>query len=174
MQSLILGFSNQEVMALTGVSYGALTYWKDQKIIEPLKIPIGSGKRNTYFYSFPQLIEVKAVMSLRDNVSTKTIRTVKDFISNNFEDSNIANKPLVALTCNDKCEVFLQGDDRYLLQITGQNVGQITHLDLILIPSLKTQIDEVIEAVKSKKCSTIDMEAFKARLKTKRSLSLVA
>jgi|NOAtaT_6_FD_contig_41_347746_length_591_multi_4_in_0_out_0_1 DNA-binding transcriptional MerR regulator len=174
MTNLVLGFSNQEVMALTGVSYGALTYWKDQKIIEPLKIPIGSGKRNTYFYSFPQLVEVKAVMALRDNVQTKTIRAVKNFISENFEDPNIANKPLVALTSNDKCEVFLQGDDRYLMQITGQNVGQITHLDLILIPSLKTQINEVVEAVKSGKCETIDMKAFKARLTTKRSLSLVA
>ncbi|MFN4886924.1 MAG: hypothetical protein ACK47D_10020 [Pseudanabaena sp.] len=174
MKNLVLGFSTQQVMALTGVSYGALTYWKDQQIIEPLKVPLGSGKRNSYFYSFPQLVEVKAVMALRENVSTKTIRAVKNFISDNFEDPNIANKPLIVLTCNDKCQVFLQGDDRYLMQITGQNVGQITHLDLILIPSLKTQINELKEAVKSGKCESIDMQAFKARLTTKASLSLVA
>ena len=174
MTNLILGFSTQEVMALTGVTYGAITYWKDQKIIEPLKIPIGSGKKNTYYYTFPQLVEVKAVMALRDNVQTKTIRAVKNFISKNFEDPNIANKPLVALTSKDNCEVFLQGDDRYLMQITGHNIGQIVHLDLILIPSLKTQINEVVEAVKAGKCQTIDMVAFKARLNTKRSFSLVA
>ena len=174
MTNLILGFSNQEVMALTGVSYGALTYWKDQKIIEPLKIPIGSGKRSTYFYSFSQLVEVKAVMGLRNNVQTKTIRTVKNFISENFADPNISNKPLIVLTSNDKCEVFLQGDDRYLVQITGHNVGQVTHLDLILIPSLKTQFREVVEAVKSGKCETIDMKAFQARATIKNISYLVA
>lgn len=174
MTNLLLGFSTQEVMALTGVTYGAITYWKDQKIIEPIKIPIGSGKKNTYYYTFQQLVEVKAVMALRDNVQTKTIRAVKNFISDNFDDPNIANKPLVALTSNDKCEVFLQGDDRYLTQITGNNIGQIVHLDLILIPSLDIQIKEIKEAVKSGKCQTIDMIAFKARLNTKRSLSLVA
>lgn len=174
MTNLVLGFSTQQVIALSGATYGALTYWKDQKIIEPIKVPIGKGIRNTYFYTFPQLVEVKAVMALRDNVQTKTIRAVKNFISENFEDPNIANKPLVALTSNDKCEVYLQGDDRYLLQITGQNIGQITHLDLILIPSLKTHINSLVEAVKSGKCPSIDMEAFKLRLTTKRSLSLVA
>ena len=60
------------------------------------------------------------------------------------------------------------------MQITGHNIGQIVHLDLILIPSLKTQINEVVEAVKAGKCQTIDMVAFKARLNTKRSFSLVA
>jgi len=174
MKNLVLGFSNPEVMALTGVTYGSLTYWKDQKIIEPLKIPIGRGKRHTYFYSFPQLVEVKAVMALRENVSTKTIRAVKNFISKNFEDPNIANKPLVAVTSNNNCQVFLQDDDRYLMQITGQNLGQITHLDLILIPSLNNQIEELIEAVRSGKCVSLDMEAFKARLTSKRSLALVA
>lgn len=174
MKTLFTGFSSREVLALTGVSKNSLRYWYDQGIIVPEKVPIGNGKRNTRFYTFTQLIEVKAIMSLRSNVPIKSIRAVKAFISKHFEDTNIANKPLIVVNNGDNSDVYLQCDEKWYQKITGKNVGQISHLDLILIPSLKTQVDEVVENVKSGKSETLDMEAFRQRLRMSNHLSLVA
>lgn len=172
-KSLISGFSTREVLALTGVTANSLRYWYDQGIIVPEKVPIGKGLRNTRFYTFTQLIEVKAIMALRSNVPIKTIRAVKTFISDHFEDTNIANKPLIVVNNGDRSDVYLQCDEKWYQKITGKNIGQITHLDLILIPSLKTQVDEVVENVKAGKCDTIDIQRFKSLLPS-RHLSLVA
>jgi DNA-binding transcriptional MerR regulator len=180
-QRLFHGFSTIEVQALTGVTANNLRYWYDAGVILPEKVPIGKGLRNARFYTFTQLIEIKAIKALRSNIPVKTIKVVQAFIAKHFEDSNIANKPLIVVINEGfvdgeivkNAEVFLQCDDWYT-QITGKNVGQITMIDLILIPSLQNQINEVIESVKSGQCDSLDLEAFRSRLRGSKHLSLVA
>lgn len=174
MQNLISGFTTKEVIDLTKVNKNSLRYWLENNILEPQKIPIGSGIRNTYLYSFSQLVEVKAIMSLRTNVSVKTIRAVKNFIADHFDTSNIADKPIIVLNNGDKSDVYLQGDNKFLTQITGLNVGQITHMDLIFIPSIKTHIVEIVKTVKHGDSKSVDLINFKARLSGSKFLKLVA
>ena len=174
MQNLISGFTTREVVDLTKVNPNSLRYWLENKILEPQKIPVGKGTRNTYLYSFSQLVEVKAIMALRKNVTVKTIRAVKTFISDHFESSNISDKPIIVLNNGDKSDVYLQGDNRFLTQITGMNVGQITHMDLIFIPSINTHIVEIVKTVKHGDSKSVDLINFKARLSGSKFLKLVA
>ena len=174
MQNLISGFTTREVVDLTKVNPNSLRYWLENKILEPQKIPVGKGTRNTYLYSFSQLVEVKAIMSLRKNVTVKAIRAVKNFIADHFETSNIADKQIIVLNNGDKTDVYLQGDNRFLTQITGCNEGQITHMDLIFIPSIKTHILDIVKTVKHGESKSVDLINFKARLKGSNLLKLVA
>jgi len=174
MQNLISGFTTKEVVDLTKVNPNSLRYWLENKILEPQKIPVGKGTRNTYLYSFSQLVEVKAIMSLRKNVTVKTIRAVKNFITERFETSNISDKPIIVLNNGDKSEVYLQGEERFLTQITGLNVGQITHMDLIFIPSINTHILEIVKTVKRNDSKSVDLINFRARVKGSKYLKLAS
>jgi DNA-binding transcriptional MerR regulator len=172
MKNLINGFSHQEIIKLTGVSDNSLRYWVKQNIVNPQKIPLGNGKRSTYFYSFTELVEIKAIMKLRSNVPVRMIKAVKSFISDYFESSNISDKPLIVLDMEGDVKVYLQNSD-ILTQITGKHTGQTIYMDLAIIPSLQSQFNELITIVKSGSCESLDMEAFKQRM-PKKFLKLVA
>ena len=176
MKDLILGFSKQEVIALTGVTNAALRYWHSQKIIEPLEIPIGSGKSKTYYYSFEQLIEVKAVASLRDRVHPKVIKGVTNFIFQSIKDkeNNKTQERIMVLSFDDHYQIYVQGDDAYYLKVMGKDGHRISKFNLVIIPSIKEFIEEVVEVINSGSCKTIDIERFEELSNPKRSLSLVS
>lgn len=185
MKDLILGFSKQEVIALTGVTNGALRYWNSQKLIEALEIPIGSGKSKTYFYSFEQLIGVKAVDVLRDKVHPKAIKAVTNFIYKSLEenkktiyqsleDNKKTRERIMILSFDDRYEVYVQGDDAYYLKVMGKDGHRISKLNLFIIPSIREFIEEVVEVIKSGSCKTIDIERFEELSNFKISLSLAA
>jgi len=167
MKNLINGFSHQEIIKLTGVSDNSLRYWVKQSIVNPQKVPLGNGKRSTYFYSFTELIEIKAIMKLRSNVPVKMIKAVKSFITQHFETTTISDKPLVVLDMEDKVTVFLKNSDDILTQITGKYTGQTIYMDLAIIPSIKSQLKEIMEVVKSGSCESLDIKGFRSRLEYK-------
>ena len=174
MQNLLTGYTTREVIDITKVNPNSLRYWLDNDIVQPQAIPLGSGIRKTYLYSFSQLVEIKAIMALRKNVTVKTIRAVKTFISDHFETSNISDKPIIVLNNGDKSEVYLQNDEKFLTKITGCDVGQICHIDLIFIPSIKNHILEIVNTVKRGDSKSVDLINFKARLSGSKFLKLVA
>lgn len=174
MTNLFTGFTTNEVIAITGVTNHSLKYWYDQKIILPSKLPLGSGKRNSRLYSFSQILEIKAIKSLRNKVSIRTIKAVQAFIQKHCEDKSIANKDLIAIETEGKCQIFWKEDKEWFVQLTGKNIGQVSHAELTIIPSLDRQLSEVLKIVKEGECATLDFDAFKQRVKGSKLQSLVA
>lgn len=174
MTNLYTGFTTNEVIAITGVTNHSLKYWYDQKIILPSKLPLGTGKRNARLYSFSQILEMKAIKSLRSKVSVRTIKALQTFLHKHFDDKSIANKDLIAIETEGKCQIFWKEDQEWFVQLTGKNAGQVTHAELVIIPSLDRHLTEVIESVKAGDCETLDFDTFKQRIKGSKLLSLVA
>lgn len=153
--SLISGFSRKETQSLCGVDSHRLTYLDKTDLVKPTKI--GNTRKPVVIYSWHQLLEIKAIAKLREEVSLQTVRKILDYL----EDQKLADKQLIVL----HGEVFWLNPPEicdFIVQLSGKYQGQITHLDLLLLPSLNSMQDDIIEAAKTSKI--VDFASFKERV----------
>jgi DNA-binding transcriptional MerR regulator len=154
------GFTRQETARLCGIAPHKLSYLDETGLIVPEKI--GNPSKPTCLYSWRQILEIKAISKLRDKTSLQAIRKIIDFLE------DYSNNP--SLIDND---ILLVGEDVFWInpdlmenlavQILGKisNQGQITHLELLRIPSPNTLKGEIIEMAKLN--DKINFASFKQR-----------
>jgi DNA-binding transcriptional MerR regulator len=118
-----MSFTRQEIIAMTGINAGKLSYFDSTGLIVPEKR--GNPKRPTVIYSVEQVIQLKIIQRLREKLSLQEIRKALDFLkSKNYKPSLF------------ECNLVLIGDNLFLvedkgefgdqvLQASGQNMGQI-------------------------------------------------
>lgn len=70
-------FTTEQVMRLTGITRRRLNYWIDHGLLKP-DIDRGKGRGRVRLFSFPNLLEVRVAVWLRDKISLQLMRKVVD------------------------------------------------------------------------------------------------
>ncbi|MFN5501709.1 MAG: MerR family transcriptional regulator, partial [Pseudanabaena sp.] len=85
------GFTRQEAIDLTGIDSGRLSYLDRTKLVVPLKF--GNPKHPKVVYSWQQVLEIKTIERLRENLTLQEIRKVLVFLKeHDYEPSFFAHK----------------------------------------------------------------------------------
>jgi DNA-binding transcriptional MerR regulator len=87
------GFTRKEVMLLTGLKSGRLSYFDRTGLVQPVKI--GDLKHPVVLYSWEQLIELKAIAKLREGLSLQKTYQIVEFLRESEYKSKAYNKSLL-------------------------------------------------------------------------------
>lgn len=160
---LIDGFTRQEVIKLTGCNANRLSYLEKVGLIAPTRF--GSKKKPTVFYTWEQLLEVRAIRDLRKEVSLQTIRSIIAFLNQNGIDDSLRDKQLVVIDDEvfwvDVSEAGKIGD--FVVKVASKNKKHIGQFMFWTIPPLAGIVEEIWET--AQQSTVIDFESFKARAK---------
>lgn len=167
-QVLVDGFTRQECLKLTGCTSSRLSYLEKVGLIVPTRV--GNNTRPIVLFTWEQLLEIRAIKHLRDDVSLQTVRKIVDYLNKCGYDDSLTTKQLVVL--GD--DVFWVNPDWSDFQYhvpaalkvagkKGKGVGQFT---LLLIPPFTDIINEIWETAKEPSVSkVVNFEEFKRRAK---------
>ena len=72
------GFTRQEVLSLTSLTSGRLSYLDRTGLVTPNKV--GNPKRPKVIYSLEQILQIKVIERLREQLSLQEIRKVISFL----------------------------------------------------------------------------------------------
>ncbi|HLO83894.1 MAG TPA: MerR family transcriptional regulator [Nostocaceae cyanobacterium] len=114
-------FTRQEVLKLTGLSSGQLSRLDKSGIVQPTKL--GSESHPVVLYNLDQVLELRIIYALRQQLSMQEIRKVIDYIRNNGFDTTLLGKFLIF--CNGQL-YWVQSDElgETIIELTGNNRGQ--------------------------------------------------
>jgi DNA-binding transcriptional MerR regulator len=90
---MIKGFTRKEVMLLTELKSGHLSYFDRTGLVQPVKI--GDLKHPVVLYSWEQLIELKAIAKLREELSLQKTYQIIKFIRESEYKSEAYNRSLL-------------------------------------------------------------------------------
>ena len=114
-------FSRQETLEITKISDRKLGYLEKLEVIKPFH---REGRK--VYYNWYQLLELRLIVKLRNDVTLGTIREAKDYLFNRLGDEKLYKQTLVVW---DKKIVLIDKkhptDDEIRIEITGNNKGQI-------------------------------------------------
>ena len=155
-------FTRQETLVLTRSSPGRLSYLARTGIVVPQKSDTPS--QPTLFYTWEQVLEIRAINILRQKASFQTIRKIVSFLEACGFDKKLRDKHLVVL--KDEVDWVMPDASEIprIMRVAGKNnqktAGQFL---LIAIPPLSDLMKEIWETARSSK--VIDFESFKNRAK---------
>jgi hypothetical protein len=152
------GFTRQEAIALTETTSSRLSYLDRAGIVIPEKY--GAGKKPAVIYSWEQLILIRLIESLKDQVPD---------IHNIAHSINFADFFCKGTTKIEK-RIFLVNGKSYLLTDDWKEVSKIVNLNkkitshvVIALPLISSVIDAIWKAAYNS--DMIDIESFKKRAK---------
>lgn len=156
-----MGFSKRESCILSGLSHDRITYLDRSGLVTPTRVSLPGYARPVLQYTWAQIVELRAIAHLRNDVSLQTIRKIIDFIESHSSDSRLSTKRILII--ND--EVFWVNPDfsdmPNLMVEMVKNPGQTSNTGFYMIlPDLQS---EIIESAKTSEI--IDFNQFKARMK---------
>lgn len=137
------GFTRKETMALTGITSGKISYWDETGLVSPNKY--GNSKKPTVIYSWQQVLKLKLITRLREELSLQEIRNVVDFL----EERNYSQSFFECKLFLINSELFLVENDEQLgsliVRASGANKGQIVVRELepfkTILASLKVEAE---------------------------------
>lgn len=168
------GFTRQEALALTKTTSSRLAYLDRTGIVVPEKF--GSPKKPTAIYSFNQVLQIRAINELRQQVSLQTIRKIVKFLEKSGFDTNLWNKHLVVV--HDEVFFVLPdwSDLPGIMKVASRQSKGLGQFVLVVLPPIADVVESVLEtAINSKiinfesfekrarAASLIDFESFKKR-----------
>lgn len=164
-QVTIDGFTRQEVIKLSGCNSNRLAYLEKVGLVVPTRV--GSVKKPTVLYTWPQLLEVRAIRDLRKEVSLQTIRSIVDFLNKTGVDDSLRDKQLVVV---DEEVFWVDHSDpnplvTAILKVASRKKNEIGQYTLFVIPPLSHIVDEIWQTAET--CTIIDFEGFKHRAKAR-------
>jgi DNA-binding transcriptional MerR regulator len=169
MSNVVDKFTRREVMELAGATSNQLQYLERRELVIPERIWNDKKKPDVY-YSWEQLLEIKAIRNLRENTSLQTIRKILSFFEKYQFRKTLKDKRIVAI--DD--EVFWIKEDwsdfgKKLIALKiadkqGKGIGQYT---LLALPAFQEIVDEVWQT--AERSNIINMESFRQRAKAKPS-----
>lgn len=116
------GFTRKETMALTGITSGKISYWDETGLVSPVKY--GNPKKPTVVYSWQQVLKLKLITRLREQLSLQETRSVVDFLEERSYSQSLFECKLFLINS----ELFLVENDEELgklvIKASGKNRGQ--------------------------------------------------
>lgn len=161
--SIIDGFTRQETIALTTSTSNRLQYLDRTELVVPQRF--GNTRKPTVIYTWEQVLEIRAIKNLRQEISLQTVRKVIDFLNNIGVDDQLRDKNLVVL--NDEVYWVMPdwSDFPKVMKVADKHNKGIGQYVLITIPPLCEIVNEVWQAAHNS--TVINFDSFKQRAKAK-------
>lgn len=164
---LASGFTRRETMSLTGSTSNQLQYLERSGLITPERI--GKSRKPIVLYSWEQVLEIRAIKNLRDEISLQAIRKVIAFLDESGFDDTLRDKQLVVID-DDVFWVRIDWQDfsqkmPKTLKVASKKNKDVGQYTLTVIPNLISLVNEIWQT--AEKSDAIDFEDFKARAKHK-------
>ena len=140
-------FTRQEVLALSGLSSGKLSYLDRIEFVTPMKT--GSKGRPICLYTWEQLLELRIINHLRQDASLQQLRQAKEYLKNVGDTESLASKTLVAV--NNKIYLISNrfGEiEKLFVEISGKNQGQVVIHSLLKVSEVVKEIWKEAEKAK--------------------------
>jgi DNA-binding transcriptional MerR regulator len=153
------GFTRQEVIKMTGVNSGRLSYLDQTGVVVPEKF--GNPQHPKVFYSWEKVLQIKVIDRLRERLSLQEIRNILKFLEQrNYQPSLF------------QCNLVFVGDRLYLiedweefghmiLEASGKNKGQLVVQEIgaigEVIAELQAMKDEVLDFEKRAKGTPLEV-----------------
>jgi DNA-binding transcriptional MerR regulator len=155
------GFTRQEAIALSKATSSRLAYLDRINLVVPKKY--GNTKKPTVVYTWEQVLELRAINDLREQVSLQTIRKMLDFFAKEGYDPKLRDKHLVAL--NDDIHWIMPdwSDMPKIMQVASRKDKGLGQLVLVVLPARGSLIMAVWDT--ANKSNVVDFESFKERAK---------
>jgi len=136
------GFPAGEVLKFTGLTYRQLDYWARSEFVSPSKI-MQVGKRTKRFYSFTDIIALRAAMKLLDTgVPLQRIRKAVNRLQSELPAKD-ALTSLVWLT--DGEDLYVLTERRGLLNVMGD---QFVFAFTVDIGHMASRLEQEVETFK--------------------------
>ena len=172
--ALIEGFTRTETLALTETTSNRLQYLEMKELVIPQRV--GKSRRPTVIYSWEQILEIRAIKHLRQEISLQAVRSIVDFLNESGFDDSLRDKQLVVIDN----EVFWIRQDwkdfsekmPSAMKVAGKSSKGVGQYFLLVIPTLTEIVDEVWAVAQASE--VIDFESFKQRAKVQSSKSISA
>lgn len=154
------GFTRKEVMALTGFKSGRLSYFDRTELVQPEKI--GDPKHPVVLYAWEQLLELRAIAKLRDQLSLQQIRQVIAFLQKSKHNGGLYNKPLLFIN-STLCLQTGKNElgERLVTEVLGKHSGQLVFEWIDPLGRLDQEIDD-----DARENPAIDYASFKQRARS--------
>ncbi|MGG6270854.1 MerR family transcriptional regulator [Leptolyngbya sp. AN03gr2] len=147
------------VIALTGLKSGRLSYFDQTGLVCPEKV--GDPKHPQVAYSWEQLLELKAILKLREQISLQEIRQAIEFFRTSGHEPWLYNKKLIFINSTLFVETPQQGlAERLLIEVSGQHQGQLAFQWIDPLGDLEQELWQEAE-----RNPAVDFASFKERAK---------
>jgi DNA-binding transcriptional MerR regulator len=162
---IIEGFTRRETQELTGTTSNRLQYLERSQLVIPHRI--GKSRKPTVIYTWEQVLEIRAIKNLRQEISLQTVRKIISFLDESGFDDNLRDKQLIVI---DDDVIWIQQDWKDFpekippaLKVTGKNCKDVGQYMLLVIPPLSEIVNEVWAV--AEKSNVVDFDSFKQRAK---------
>lgn len=163
--SLIEGFTRSETLALTETTSNRLQYLEMKELVIPIRI--GKSRKPTVLYTWEQILEIRAIKHLRQEISLQAVRKIVEFLNESGFDDSLRDKQLVVI---DDEVFWIQQDWQDFpekmpsaVKVAGRSGKGVGQYVLLVIPTLMEIVNEVWVA--ARKSEVIDFDSFKQRAK---------
>lgn len=151
-------FTRRETVILTRTSLGRLNYLAKTGMVVP--VCLRDDQRHQLYYSWEQILELRAIRHLRCQVSLQMIRKILSFLESRGDDRRLHDKHLVI--DEDKVDWIQIASDRSskVIQVaarTNQHIGQLK------LTSLPAGLSSSKDALCPCPTKVIDLESFRQR-----------
>ena len=163
--TLIEGFTRSETLALTKTTSNRLQYLEMKELVIPQRV--GKSRKPTVIYTWEQILEIRAIKHLRQEISLQTVRKIVEFLNKSGFDDNLRDKQLIVI---DNEVFWIQQDWQDFsekmpstIKVGGRSDTGVGQYILLVIPALTEIVNEIWEAARISEI--IDFASFKQRAK---------
>ena len=135
---MLHGFTRQETIALTGISSSRLSYLDRTSLVTPKKI--GNRKHPKVIYSWKQVLELKTIERLRENLSLQEIRKVLSFLRERDYKTTFFEHRLVFVNLQLYLVEDVQNFGLIVLEASGNNKGQVIIREIGAVGDIITEL----------------------------------
>jgi DNA-binding transcriptional MerR regulator len=155
---LTQGFTRKEVMALTGLKSGRLSYLDRTGLVQPEKI--GDLKHPVVLYTWGQLLELRTIAKLGEQLSLQQIRQVLKALQEQGYSKHLFDKPLLFINSSLCIETGKNElGERLVAEVLGKHSGQLVFQWIAPLGELIQEIKE-----EARKNPAINLENFNRRV----------
>lgn len=140
---MVSGFTRQETIALTGITSGRLSYLDRTALIAPQKF--GNPKRPKVVYSWQQVLEIKTIERLREELSLQEIRKILSFLKQRNHEPTLFVHTLVFVNAQLYLIEDLKDFGMKVLEASGKSQGQVVIHEVGAIGNIIAELTEEAE-----------------------------
>lgn len=120
---MLSGFTRQETISLTGTTSSRLSYLDRTNLVTPQKF--GNHKHPKVVYAWKQVLEIKTIERLRENLSLQEIRKVLGYLRERDYKTTFFEHSLVFVNSQLYLVEDWQNFGLTVLEASGKNKGQV-------------------------------------------------
>ncbi|MEM6835785.1 MAG: MerR family transcriptional regulator [Cyanobacteria bacterium P01_C01_bin.120] len=152
-------FTRRETVILTRTSAARLTYLARTGVVVPLS---EDSAAKQLYYTWEQILELRAIRHLRRQVSLQMIRKILAFLEGTAGDRALHDKHLIISNGEVSWLQPQENMEPQVVQVAAKANRHVGQLKLMTLPSLINFADEVWETARNSK--VIDFESFRQRV----------